>query len=278
MNVPSTHKNSIHMILLDLTETKFKEFFHFPFFSKMPSALVTIIRTNKGLMVAIGTLALKEKTYCVMPTTSTMTFIEMVKSEIIKSGKTEYIGETVYCTVDLMYHKLFKTIYNIEKAKYNQYSPWFCSVLVLTEYHLRMKEMNVCIALWCRAYELWKKNPKLPPPPKLFILTAFTFPNAILPVEARILYDEDICPSVINFDEKASKYTIDTDERYLLAAHIAYQSITQSDGSRMSGVMSGVMRGNNQNNDQSNNQNSVQSSIQNGVQNGIQDSVQSNNQ
>ena len=219
-------------------------------YSKLPEiidaikkSMITIVRvdTGSGKTIGVPNYLSKEKyftngIFCSVPTIAATISAAKYQSDIIGirnyvgyacEGNVNYYHNTriVYCTTGHLLNKMVRTVSNIIKKEKNIY--WFCSVLVLDEFHVRTKESDICLCLWISAYKMWKNNPAIyPKPPKLVIMSA-TLDDTIkilLPTEPSVLsYAVQTHPIKIVYDDQAStrNYNIDDDELYLRTVSIA---------------------------------------------------------
>ena len=135
----------------------------------------------------------------------------------------DYHTKIVYCTPDHLLNRIIKTAFNIKKGYYRRYNPWFCSILILDDFHLRKKELDICLCVWLYCYHAWKENPALPRPPRLVIFSVNQSINILPPQTVKLNYTMDRTEPIIKFDDISATYSIYTDERYVRAANLAHQ-------------------------------------------------------
>ena len=148
-------------------------------------------------------------------------------------GNVQYdcMSKIVYCTAGHLFNKMIKTTANILNSKPNKYyNPWFCNVLILDEFHIRTKESDMCLCLWITSYNAWRQNPNLSRPPKLIIMSATLDTQLnILPCQPSTLsYSIQSHEITTVYDNESNKYRIDSDDRYIRAAEIAYKYHTEN--------------------------------------------------
>lgn len=208
-------------------------------------SLITIIRSHTGSGKTIGVpnilaenLTMTNNIYCSVPSDAATHFAYRFQSQLC-SGMPNYVGyacdediqygsntKIVYCTTKHLLNKLIKTISNLTQNKYRRFTSWFCSVLILDEFHVRTKESDICLCLWIYYYHRWKENPSLPQPPKLIIMSATLDNNIIhlLPIAPQELsYSVSTYPVSVCFDDVSSQYDMNADERYCRSAHLAFE-------------------------------------------------------
>ncbi|XWV24650.1 putative ATP-dependent helicase [Tupanvirus deep ocean] len=207
------------------------------------NSMITIIRSDTGSGKTIGVPNylstdpyFLNNIFCSVPTVAATLSAHKYQSQICSScenyvgyaceGNTNYDHNTkiVYCTAGHLLNKLVRTVSNVLYGNYGRYNPWFCSVLILDEFHIRSKESDICLCLWIACYKAWKENLSLPKPPKLVIMSATLDDSIInlLPTAPSILsYTIQTHPIKVVFDEESNKYNIDSDERYVRAANLA---------------------------------------------------------
>ena len=222
-----------------------------PIYKKLPEivdgikkSMITIIKsdTDTDKTIGIPNYLSREKQFynsifCATPTVTAAISASNYQSEIV--GIRNYVGygcdtnnnyypttKIVYCTSRHLLNKMIRTVSNIIKHVKQTY--WFCSVLVLDEFHVRSKENDLCLCLWSMAYKAWKNNPEYhPKPPKLVIMTASPTETIrhLLPTEPSIFTytSQTTHPVKIIYDEQSSNrnYNIDDDDLYLRAVTVA---------------------------------------------------------
>lgn len=220
--IPQKTKFLIHPKLTEITQT-------------VKNSMITIINSDKGSGKTIGIPNHLSKTglfnviYCGEPTIINAVSSAKYQSNII--GVNGYVGyasniecrydygtKIIYCTYEYLLEKIGRTVFKDKK--------WFCSVLIIDDFHLRKKDADICLGLWKTAYKIWENDSKiLPKPPKLVIMTDF-FDNTItrfLPREPSVLsYTRTFRPINIIYDILTEKMTPNSDELYIKAAQTAY--------------------------------------------------------
>lgn len=219
-------------------------------YSKLPeiigaikNSMITIIRSDTGSGKTIGVpnylsqdWQFEGKIFCSVPTITATLSAHRFQSQLFGNKKNQvgyacdgdihYNDNTkiVYCTTG---HLLNKMIDNTSRFS------WFCSVLILDEYHIRSKESDISLCLWIASYKAWKENPNLPKPPKLVIMSA-TLDDSVLkllPTEPSVLsYSIQTHPVTTVFDDESVNYDIDSIKRYTHAADLAYKYHTDDHG------------------------------------------------
>lgn len=236
------------------------------------SSVITIVRsdTGSGKTIGIPYYLSREKwcgkIFCSVPTVAATISSYNYQQQICNK---KYIGyacegninynhqsKIIYCTAGHLMNKMIHTLSNkmtasetkSELTSIYKSAKWFCSILILDEFHVRNKESDICLCLWIYSYKMWLQNKKLPKPPKLIIMSAtldneiFTFGTDcktddqqskkvtefpklnLLPVKPSILsYAIKSFPIEIIFDEESQQYSAESDERYFRAAKIAYE-------------------------------------------------------
>lgn len=208
------------------------------------NSTITIVRSDTGSGKTIGVpyflsqdKSFKGNIFCSVPTITATIAAHKFQSQQINmenfvgyacDGNTIYDHNTriVYCTTGHLLNKMIKTVSHILKGNYGKYNSWFCSVLILDEFHTRTKESDICLCLWITSYKAWKENPNLPKPPKLVIMSATIDESVIklLPTEPSVLsYIMHMYTINTIYEEQSSVYAPDSEERYIYAANVAYK-------------------------------------------------------
>ncbi|XWV25887.1 putative ATP-dependent helicase [Tupanvirus soda lake] len=209
------------------------------------NSMITIIRSDTGSGKTIGVPnyistdpVFSGNIFCSVPTIAATLSAYKYQSQICSSHE-NYVGyacegninydhntKIVYSTTGHLLNKMVRTVSNVLYGNYGRYNPWFCSVLVLDEFHIRSKESDICLCLWIACYKAWKENSSLPKPPKLVIMSATLDDSIIslLPTAPSILsYTVQTHPIKVVFDEESNKYNLDSDDRYVRAANLAFK-------------------------------------------------------
>lgn len=131
----------------------------------------------------------------------------------------------IYCNASHLLNRMLKTLQYIFRNKQESY--WFCSAIILDEFHTRTKEMDICLCLWTVSYDLWKNFPNVyPKPPKLILLMNIDIDvKNLLPVQPSVLsYNMALPPIKIIFeDSPTKKFNIDTEDRYIRSVVLCYE-------------------------------------------------------
>jgi len=181
---------------------------------------------------------IKGNIFCSLPATTTTISAYNYQSQLCDNYGKNIVGyahdhsinynyhtKIVYCTTTHLVDKLLRTVSNISKETRQFYKPWFCSVLILDEFHSRTKESDICLCLWISAYNAWKENPNLPKPPKLVIMSAILNDNMteLLPTKPSIFSYGSMDPYPITtvYDYESKLFQTDSENRYIRAADLA---------------------------------------------------------
>lgn len=209
------------------------------------NSLITIVTAHTGSGKTIGVpnslatgLGADGSIFCSVPSEAAMHFSYRFQSHLCSQTK-NYVGyacereihytyntKIVYCSTKYLLNKLMRTISNLTQSKYRNFTSWFCSIFILDEFHVRSKESDICLCLWIYYYRQWLVDPNLPAPPKLVIMSATLDDHIVnlLPVTPiQLSYSIEMYPISVCFDNVSSHYGMDADQRYLRAAHLAYQ-------------------------------------------------------
>ena len=206
-------------------------------------SMITIVKcdTGSGKTIGIPNYLSMDKAYknifCSVPMIAGTISAHKFQSELLPyrnmvgyacEGNVRYYPDTkiVYCTTGHLFNKMVKTVADILNSGDNR-NRWFCSVLIIDEFHTRAKESDMCLCLWTAAFKAWKEDPtKYPKPPKLVIMSATLEDNikTLLPTEPSVLsYTIKTHEIKLVFDDVASStfFKPDDDELYLRAAKVA---------------------------------------------------------
>lgn len=222
-----------------------------PIYSHLPEIIntikkniVTIIRSDTGSGKTIGVaneLAREKNIYgnifCSVPTIAATISAHKYQSQLCYhkynhvgfacEGNIQYNYKTkiVYCTTGHLLNKMVRTVSKILGPTRIRYNPWFCSELILDEFHIRTKESDICLCLWLFAHRAWQSNPLLPKPPKLVIMSATLDDNISQffsnnkPVVLSYAVQTYAVTTV--YDDMSDKFYMDSDARYIRAAILA---------------------------------------------------------
>lgn len=222
------------------------------------NSMITIIRSDPSSGVSTGLSGhlnldrmFNGNIFCAFSTISSVTYEHKYHSLIFNDpnqigvayeNNINYDNSSpiVYCTYKHLLNKMINCVSNLSRNSHqpnqpnqpiqpiHRYNPWFCNVLVLDDYSLNTKEMDICLALWIHAYNLWQNNENIPMPPKLVICTTL-IDNTIIPIlpciPCVLTYNLNFYPIQIKYEEiNINKYTkLDNEERYYRAAELAIQ-------------------------------------------------------
>lgn len=249
-----TSPDKSHSKMGSVLNKKIDELFIYPKLPEIMEAvkksMITIIRSHTGSGKTIGVpnfLATNNITndkslcgniFCSVPSEAATRFAYQFQNQLCSQTE-NYVGyacdddihyesntKIIYCNTRHLLNKTIRTISNLTQNKYRKFAHWFCSILILDEFHARTKESDICLCLWIYYYHKWKENPTLPQPPKLIIMSA-TLDDSIIhllpttPTELTYsiqMYDVSTC-----FDNVSSQYNMDADERYNRTAFLAFR-------------------------------------------------------
>jgi len=210
--------------------------------------MITLIRSDTGSGKTIGVpnyLSREmdiQRIFCSVPTIAATLSASLFQTELCHhiSYESRYVGysyqgeihydhtsKIVYCTTGHLLNKMIRVISNIfnGKTRTNKFNPWFCSVLILDEFHIRTKETDLCLCLWITMYNKWVVDPiNFPLPPRLVIMSATLDDDVIklLPIKPTISsFAIEPHPVSICFDDKSATFPIQDTKRYVRAARIA---------------------------------------------------------
>ena len=183
---------------------------------QIPNHLISIVETNSNLVNIIPEYLSKQTNdhiYSCIPTR--MRHISYLNDDIFCQKKNNKI---TYYSVESLLEKMLDAVSSFSKhpAKFNN---WFCSMIILNEFHSRTKELDQCLYLWIAAHNIWKQNSKTPFP-KLVLVTASVTKDllSLLPIPPLIIS----CNAKTPFGVE----TIldgETEQPYTRAAEIAHQ-------------------------------------------------------
>lgn len=130
----------------------------------------------------------------------------------------------VFCTSKNLLNRMIYFISNMTFND-NKKNIYFCSTIILSDFHTREKEKDLCLCLWTMMFHKWKENSVYSRSPTLILTTMdieFSIVN-ILPIAPLVFkYNHQQHPIVILFDNESGEYHHKSIKRYIRAAEIAY--------------------------------------------------------
>lgn len=202
------------------------------------NCMITVVCSNNNSGKTIGipnrlskNKYFKGKIYSALQTTEAPNFLYKKQNRLCNLSicddfsydKDKFNSSTkiVYCTYNYLLNKMISLVSGEINIK-----QWFCSVLILDDFQSRTIEVDLCLCLWIYYYKLWRKNPLIPKPPKLVIMTTQLDNDIIqmLPTKPSLLsytFQQQSITTV--FDTTSEKIASDCKIRLLRAIDIANQ-------------------------------------------------------